>query len=129
MATFTANNILTSEAITEVVATKTGATGVVTHDYAESSIWYHSAISGNFTVNLTNVPTTDNRSIAINLVLIQSGTPYYASALQINSVAQTILWSGYTAPTPQANRFEIQSFLLTRVAGTWVVHGSLSSFG
>lgn len=129
LATFTSNSTATFEAISETVATKTGATGVVVHDYSESSIWHHSTISGNFTANITNVPTTDNRSIAVNLILIQGATPYYASALQINGVAQTILWSGYTAPTPQANRFEVQSFLLTRVAGTWAVHGSLSSFG
>jgi len=115
--------------IAEVIGAKTGATGVVIHDFNETNTWYHSGIAANFTVNLTNTPTTNNRIITINLLLIQGATARFASAIQINGSPQTIRWAGYAPPTPAANRFEIQSFSLIRQSSTWTVFGSLTSFG
>lgn len=127
--TITVNGLATFSEFAETVATKTGATGVVTHNFTESNIWYHSSMSANFTMNLTNVPTTDNRTITVSLVLIQGGTARYASAFQIDGVSQTIRWAAYNAPTPQANRYEIQTFKLVRSSGAWTVFGSLASYG
>jgi len=125
----TVNGLATFSEFAEVVATKTGATGVITHDFTESNIWYHSSMSANFTMNLTNVPTTDNRTITVALVLIQGGTARYASAFQIDGVSQTIRWAAYNSPSPQANRYEIQTFKLVRSGGSWTVFGSLASYG
>lgn len=125
----TATGLSTFAEITEVIGTKTGATGVVVHDYTEANTWYHSSMSANFTMNLTNVPTTNNRTIVVNLILIQGGTARYANAFQIDGAAQTIRWANYAAPTPQASRFEIQTFTLNRVSSTWQVYGSLASYG
>lgn len=128
--TITVNGLTTLSEFSEVLATKTGATGVVTHDFTESNIWYHSSMSANFTMNLTNVPTTTSRTITVNLVLIQDATARYASAFQIDGVTQTIRWAAYNAPTPQANRFEIETFKLVRSSGgAWTVFGSLASYG
>ena len=113
----------------DVIITKTGATGTVAHDFTESRCWLHTSISANFTANFTNVPTTDNRQIEFSLYLTQGTTAYYASAVQINGVAQTINWAGFGAPTPTANKTEILVFTLTRVGGTWTVLGSLTSAG
>ena len=125
----TATGTTTLAEIAETVAAKTGATGVVTHDFTESNLWHHSSMSANFTMNLTNVPTTNNRIITVGLVLIQGGTARYASAFQVDGVSQTIRWAGYNAPTPQPSRYELQTFTLVRTASSWTVFGSLASFG
>ena len=51
------------EEVVETLNTKTAATGTVVHDFSTGAIWYHSSISANFTVNLTNVPTTNGKVI------------------------------------------------------------------
>lgn len=123
------SGIFTLAESAETISTITNASGVVAHDFSVSGIWEHRSISGNFTVNLTNAPTTNNRVITINLILVQGSTPYYASALQIGGVGQTIRWSGYTNPVPQANRVELQTFNIIRVASAWSITGTLTSFG
>ena len=125
----TASGIALFGQFAEVLAVKTGATGTVTHDFTEANIWYHSSMAATFTMNLTNVPTTNNRSFSVTLILIQGGTPYYASAFQIDGVAQTINWGNWATPAPQANKYEIQTFTLTRVGSAWTVNGSLTSHG
>lgn len=126
----TASGLSTFESILDVSAAKTGATGTVVHDFTESNIWYHSSISANFTVNLTNVPTTNDRTITISLILDQGGTPRYANAFQIDGVAQTLRYPGFnTSFTPTANRKEIQTFQLTRVSSAWTVRVFYSSYG
>jgi len=113
----------------DVLTTKTSATGTVVHDITTGAVFYHSSISANFTVNFTNVATTDNRSTVVTLILAQGATPYYANACQIDGVGQTIKWPSATAPTAAASRTEFQNFVLIRVGGAWVVTSSLSSYG
>jgi len=121
---------LTIQQSTEKLNTKTGATGVVAHDFTTGAIWYHSTISTNFTANFTNVPTTDNRTIVCTLLLAQSSSACLPSAVQINGVAQTIKWQGGSAPTGNANKLDIFSFTLIRTGGAWAaVTGSLSTYG
>ena len=113
----------------EVLNTKTSATGPVEHDFETGAIWYHSSISANFTANFTRVPTTENRTISIALILVQGATAYIPNAVQIGGAAQTILWLGGTAPTGNANKTDIVSFTLLRTGSNWTVLGSLSSYG
>ena len=114
---------------TEKIQTKTGATGTVTHDYSLGALFYHSSISANFTANITNVPTTNDRSIVVSLILDQGVTAYIPNALQIDGSAQTINWVGGATPTPIANKKEIVSFVLLRVSSNWIVLGSISTYG
>ncbi len=126
----TASGLTTLQRATEVLATKTGATGTVTHDFTEANVWIHSSISANFTVNLTNVPTTSSRVITVSLYLAQGVTGYYANAFEIDGSAQTIRWVGNITPSPQASKYEIQTFTLVRTSGgSWIVTADLSSFG
>jgi hypothetical protein len=110
-------------------STITGATGVVNHDYSVGSVWYHSSMSANFTTNITNLPTTENRAYVIVLNLIQGATPYYTSTLQIGGTATTINWANATIPTPVANRFEVESLTIYRQGGTYRALGQYTSFG
>jgi hypothetical protein len=64
--TFTGTTTLQQS--TELLDTKTSATGTVVHDFSTSAIWYHSSISANFTANFTNVPTTNNRTVVGSLI-------------------------------------------------------------
>jgi hypothetical protein len=114
---------------TEKIQTKTGATGTVTHDYSLGALFYHSSISANFTANITNVPTTNDRAIVISLILEQGATAYIPNALQIGGSAQTINWLETSAPTGNANKKDIASFTLIRVSDTWTVLGQLSTYG
>ena len=131
--TFTAvaaSGLVTLTQSQDFVVAKTSASGVVIHDFTESNIWEHSSITSNFTINLVNTPTTNNRTITISLILTQGGTPYYATALQINGVSQTVRWSTVTSNfTPTANRKEVQTFTLIRAGSSWTATTQLLSYG
>ena len=119
----------TLAAITEVLNTKTGATGTVTHDYSTGTIFYHSSISASFTVNLTNTPTTTGRSITITLILSQGGTPYIPNGFQINGTGYTINWPGGVTPSGRASKIDIATFIIVNPSGTFTVLGQYGSFG
>ena len=129
MPSLTITGLTTLQQSTEIVNTKTGATGTVTHDTSTGTVFYHTNIAANFTPNFTNVPTTDGRTIVSVLVLIQGSTPYYPNIMQINGVPQTINWANAITPTPTANRKESVAFTMIRVSGSWTVFGQLASYG
>lgn len=113
----------------EIINTKTGATGTVVHDISTGSTFYHTSIAANFTANFINVPTTNSRVTTIILVLEQGATPYYPNAIQVNGVGKNIKWVGGFTPQPVANRAELATFALLYVNQTWVVLGQVTSFG
>lgn len=113
----------------EIVGAKTGATGTVDHSLTTASVWNHSSISANFTANIINVPTTDNRAISVALILNQGGTAYIPNAVQINSSAVTIEWEDGSAPTGNANQKDVVIFTITRIGGSFAVLGSLTTYG
>jgi len=114
---------------TEVLSTLTGATGTVTHNLQNGTTFYHTSPSANWTANFTNVPTTADRTIVVSIIVIQGGTAYYPSAVQIDGAAQTINWFNNTVPTASASKKEIYSFTLIRTSGAWTVFGSEATFG
>jgi hypothetical protein len=113
----------------EKLSTKTSATGTVTHDLTTGSIFYHSSISNNFTANITNVPSTDDRAIGVTLVLSQGGTAYMVTALQIDGNAQTIKWVNNTVPSGAANKVDVVGFSFIRTGSSWTVLGQYSTYG
>ena len=123
------NGLTTFYEITEVLNTKTGATGTVTHDFSTGAVFYHSSISANFTANFTNVPTTNNRTLSVVLILSQGATARIPNAVQIAGVAQTILWQGGGIPVGSTNRVDVVSFTLIRTGNAWTVIGALTTYG
>jgi hypothetical protein len=122
--------LTTLKQTSEVLNTKTGATGQVDHDYSLGAIWYHTNIAANFGVNLTNLPTANNRTIVVTLILVQGATARMPTSLLIDNVASSIEWLGSSsAPTGNANKIDIVSFTLIRTTGWQYVLGSLTSFG
>lgn len=122
------NGLTTFYQTSEVIGTKTGATGVVEHDFSTGSLFLHSSIAANFTANITNIPTTNNRSSSVALMLDQGATAYIPNAVQIDGVAQTIKWSGGSVPSGTNNYFDIVNFTLIRANNAWTVIGSLSTY-
>lgn len=115
--------------ILELSNTLTAATGVVAHNYNLGGVYIHTSIASNFTANFTNVPTTTGAVVNFTLVLNQGATPYMVTAVQIDGQAQTIKWVENVVPSGNANKTDLVSFNLLRISGSWVVLGSLSSFG
>ena len=93
------------------------------------SIFYHSSISNNFTANITNVPTTNDRAIGVTLVLAQGVTAYMSTALQIDGSAQTIKWVNNSTPAGTASKVDIVGFSLIRTGSAWTVLGQYSTYG
>ncbi len=110
----------------EITAGKTGATGTVVHDFTEANTWIHTSISANFVVNFTNVPTTNNRVLTLNLILVQGATVYTPTAIQIDGVAQSVNWLGNR---PRANNTDILTVTLIRSSSTWSVTAAYATFG
>ena len=125
--TFTGTTTL--QQTVEVLNLKNGATGTVAHDFSTGTIWYHSSAAANFTVNFTNVPTSNSKAISAVLVIYQNTGPYLPTAVEIDGTAQTILWQGADAPTGTINQMDVVSFTLIRVSSSWIVLGSVTTYG
>lgn len=114
--------------VRETFNTKTGATGVVSHDFATGGVWMHTGMTNNFTPNFVNVPTANSKLVSTNLILIQGSTPYVANAVQIAGNSQTINWLGGVTPLGTSNGVDVQNFVLLRSSDAWTVLSSLASF-
>ena len=115
--------------VEEKFSTHTGSTGVVTQDCSAAALFYHTGATADFTVNFTNINSTAEYAKALAVIVTQGGTGYIPSAVQIGGVAQTIEWSGNSAPTGTANGIDAFSFTILNDGGTYVVLGIMTSFG
>lgn len=127
---FTNSGLSTFQQIQEVLVSNASPGTTPTLNYATGDLFYLSNLSGNFVPNFTNVPTTGARSTTITLFLIQGGTAYYPTSIQINGTGFSITWPGGVAPTPRANKVEIATLILLNPAGSFTnVLGQYGSFG
>jgi hypothetical protein len=97
-------------------------------DWAKNSVWVLSSLSTNFTANFINIPEVQNKSYVVLLNILQSGSPYFTSSLQVNNSTVSIKWANGTVPTPAANKVELESFTLFYFDG-WISLGQYASFG
>jgi len=110
--------------VRETVNPATISASVLTADYSTGTIFYvSSSATSNFTVNVTNVPTDNDKAITVVIVLTQGATGRIPSALQVGGSAQTIKWLGGNAPTPTsgAGKIDIFNFTLIRTGSAWLV--------
>jgi hypothetical protein len=113
-----------------VLNTINGATGTVVHDIAVAgSTFYHTNVIDNFTANFTNMPTTNNRSTTVSLVIAQNNPAFIASSVQINGVTQTLNWLNGAVPQGTIGGVDVIQFTIIRVNNAWTVSGSLSKHG
>jgi hypothetical protein len=115
--------------INEKIETKSFATGTINHDVSSSSIFYHTLIASDFKPNLINLPTHNNRSHVVVLILEQSNPAYFINGLEINDSNQTIKWFGDVVPFPTVNEIDIVSFTILRISNSWKVFGQSVYFG
>jgi hypothetical protein len=114
--------------VKELFATKTGATGVVTHDCVTSSVFYHTSPSNNWTANLTNLNLSASYATTVTMVISEGVTAYLPTAVQIEGSAQTLNWQGNVTPTGTPSRVNIVTFSILNNAGTYTVLGQIVSF-
>ena len=127
LASPTFTGTVTLATTTEVLNTGTISTGVFTANFSTGGVFYiTTAPTANFTVNVTNLPTTDNRVTIVSFFVIQGATGYIPNALQIGGSVQTIKWSGGSAPTPTngAGKVDVFTFTFIRRGAAWEAIGT-----
>jgi len=123
------SNLATFQQTTDILNQKVGATGVVTHNFNTGAVFYHTNVANNFTVNLTNVPTTANRTIVVPIIIEQGVSAYIANEFQIDGLFQNINWLGNVIPVGTANAIDVVGFTLIRTTSNWKVLGQLTTYG
>ena len=116
--------ILDVAEVRETVVSNSFSTNVMTANYNDGAIHYATvAPTGNFTISLTNVPTTTSKSITMSFLVTQGSTGYIPTTLNLNGSSQTIRWVGGSAPTPtsSAGKIDIFNFTLILAASNVVI--------
>jgi hypothetical protein len=115
--------------LTESIIDATITSGSATLNFNTSNIFYTSTPSANFTINLTNAPTDNEKTFTITALVPQGATGYIPSAFFIDGVSQTIKWAAGVAPTPtsSAGKIDIFNFSLLRRSSSWTVFGTSST--
>ena len=113
LATFTGG--IRAQEIQEDVVDVTQGSNVIGCDYSAGNIFYRTStnFSGNFTMNITNAPTTDGRVFSITLFQTQGSTGYRPTTFNINGSSATIKWVGGSAPTPTSTSGAMDVFSFT----------------
>lgn len=105
----------------------TAATGTVNFDADTQGVLYYTTnASADWTLNVRGSGSTTlasklatNDSVTISFLVTQGGTAYKHSALTIDGSAQTVKWSGGTAPSAgNASSIDIYQFTIVKTAAT-----------
>lgn len=127
---FSNSGLSTFQQIQEVMVSTASPGTIPTLNYATGDLFYLTGLTGNFVPNFSNVPTTGARSTTITLFLIQGGTAYIPTSIQINGTGYPITWPGGVTPTGRANKVDIATLILLNPAGSFTnVLGQYGSFG
>lgn len=113
----------------EIFTALSNSSGTVNHDFLISTVYHHDGLTGNITVNFSNVPTTNNRIVNFVVIVYQKATAYNIATVQVNGITQAVNWFDNSTPTGVANKKEVYSFNLLRLASSWYIHGSQSQYG
>jgi hypothetical protein len=121
----TASILVSPEERTTISAT--AATGTVQFDAdTQGVLYYTSNASANWTLNVRGTSGTTlasklatNDSVTISFLVTQGSTAYYMTALTIDGNAQTVKYSGGTAPSAgNASSVDVYSFTIIKTAAT-----------
>jgi hypothetical protein len=122
------NGLTTLSEVTEILNSGTVSASVFTADATNGNVFYVTAApTSNFTINITNLPTTENRVFSFSFFVLQGATGYIPNALQISGASQTIKWSNGTVPsaTNGAGKLDVFGFSLIKRSNAWEVLGSV----
>ena len=128
----TVTGSIVANEIVEGVTDVSVSTNTYNVDYNNGNIFYATSApsSGDFTLALTNVPTTNGRVTNITLILPQGATARRpsANAISINGTSTLVNWvGGNTAITPTASKTDIFNFTILRRSSTFTVAGTLTA--
>lgn len=123
------NGSLTIEGVSEVITADGGFGGNKSFNYDSGSIFYLTGLTSNGVWNVNNVPDVNNRTITLTFVINQGATAYSGSQYQINGSNVTVKWVNNTVPSGSSNNVDIVGLTAFRVASTWNVIGSITTFG
>lgn len=98
--------------------------GTIDYDITSKALFYHDSLAGVFSVNVTNVPTTDNRSTVMGLIISQGTTARMPSGFSIEGTSVTVKWPDGSEPTGNVNSIDVLSYTILRINGSWIVLGS-----
>ena len=123
---------LTANEIVEGVTDVAVSTNTYSVDYNNGNIFYATTApaSGDFTLALTNVPTTNGRVTNITLILPQGATARRpsANAISINGTSTLVNWvGGNTSFTPTASKTDIFNFTILRRSSAFTVAGTVTA--
>lgn len=112
---------------TETVIDVTSAT-TVTYNFTSGAVFYHSTSpSADWTVNFTNLPTTNGKVTTVNIIVPQGSTAYKITAATIDGTVTAIKWVGSSVPTGNNSKTDIWSFSFLRRANGWTIYGAQSA--
>ena len=147
-ATLTGTQTLTNKTLTSAVAntpilvspeermtvTATAATGTINFDaLTQGVLYYTSNATANWTLNVRgdsgttlNTALATGDAITVSFLVTNGSTAYRHTALTIDGSAQTVRWSGGTAPTAgNASGIDAYSFTIIKTASaTYTVLGA-----
>lgn len=115
-------------------------TGTINYDVTTGSIvYYTTAASGNWTVNLRgsgsstlNSIMSSNQTVTVTLITTQGATAYYNNALTIDGVSVPGFWyqgSGGAPVAGNANSLDVYTYTIIKVGtGLFTVLASLTNF-
>lgn len=114
------------------------ATGTINIDTITAGTWYYTSNAGaNHTLNLRGSSTTSLNNLlatgdsqTIVWLNTNGATPYYVSAVQVDTVSQTVKWQNGTAPSA-GNASSIDAYVFTVIktaASTYTVFGTQTKF-
>lgn len=102
-----------------------------------SHMYHTSNAAGNFTLNVRasssvslNTMMSVGETVSVAFSATQGSTAYYLTALTIDGNAQTVKWSGGTAPSAgNASAIDVYTFAITKTASaTFTVFGTQTKF-
>ena len=103
--------------------------GTVNYDLY-NGILFDVSPTANWTANVGNIPTTNNRTTVVIFIITQGSTAYVPNVFQISGVTQTVKWLNNTTPSGTSNKIDVVSFSLIRSDGsTWTVLGQSATYG
>ena len=92
----------------------------VDFDFSLGSVFYITSPSNDFTLNVTNLPTTDSRAVNITVFVSQGISSFGLTGFEIGGVSQTIKWIGGTQSTPLPTTVTAYTFNILRSGDNWV---------
>lgn len=114
--------------VKEKFTTITNTTGTVDHDCSLGSIFYHTSITSDFIVNLTNLDLDENYSTKIKLILSQGITAFVPTGLEIEGVGQTIKLKDGNVFVGTSGQVDEVHYNIIRTSSSYIITGEILSF-